>query len=67
MNKNSEKANKYNKKNTKIYLVRLNKQTNKQLIEHMEKQPNKQGYIKSLIGQDMMNKLRSDHDLKSLN
>lgn len=67
MNKNSEKANRYKKNNTKQYNVVLNLKTDKLLIEHMDKQPNKQGYIKSLIGQDMMSKLRSEHDLKSLN
>lgn len=54
MNKNSIKANKYNKSNTKQYIVRLNLRTDKALIDHMEKKPNKQGYIKSLIKDDMM-------------
>lgn len=66
MNKNSEKANRYKKNNTKQYNVVLNLRTDKALIEHMEKQPNKQGYIKSLIKDDMMLTLFEEHELKSL-
>ena len=54
MNKNTEKSNKYNKKNTKQYIVRLNKKTDSALIDHMEHQDNKQGFLKTLIREDMM-------------
>lgn len=66
MNKNSEKANRYKKNNTKQYNVVLNLRTDRALIDHMEKQPNKQGYIKTLIKDDMM-ELFEEHELKSLN
>lgn len=66
MNKNSEKANRYKKNNTKQYNVVLNLKTDKLLIEHMDKQPNKQGYIKRLIKDDMMMTLFEEHELKSL-
>lgn len=66
MNKNSEKANRYKKNNTKQYNVTLNLKTDKLLIAHMEKQPNKLGYLKRLIKDDMMMTLFKEHDLKSL-
>lgn len=57
MNKNSEKANRYKKNNTKQYNVSLNLRTDKALIEHMEHQVNKQGFIKQLIKDDMIKEL----------
>ena len=66
MNKNSEKANRYKKNNTKQYNVVLNLRTDRALIDHMEKQPNKQGYIKTLIKDDMMTELYEEHYLKSI-
>ena len=57
MNKNSEKSNRYKKKNTKQYNVSLNLRTDKALIDHMEHQPNKQGFIKQLIKDDMIKQL----------
>ena len=66
MNKNTEKSNRYKKNNTKQYNVVLNLRTDKALIEHMDKQTNKQGYVKSLIKSDMMQNMRTEHDLKSL-
>ena len=57
MNKNSEKANRYKKKNTKQYNVSLNLRTDKALIDHMEHQANKQGFIKQLIKDDMIKNL----------
>ncbi|HCY06476.1 MAG TPA: hypothetical protein DHS57_04185, partial [Erysipelotrichaceae bacterium] len=55
----SEKFNKtqydieFNRKNYRRVEIRLNINTEKHLIEHLEKQPNKQGYIKSLIEKDI--------------
>lgn len=66
MNKNTEKSNRYKKNNTKQYNVVLNLKTDKLLIAHMENQPNKQGYIKKLIKDDMMSSLFEEHELKSL-
>lgn len=65
MNKNSEKSNRYNKKNTIQYIVRLNKNTDTGLIEHMEHQENKQGFLKGLIKEDMMKKAWSKFNEKN--
>ncbi len=43
----------YQKDNIKQIKINLNKRTDAALIEHLEKQPNKQGYIKKLITDDM--------------
>lgn len=45
--------NKYNKANTKIYPVRLNYNTDKDIIEKLESVESKQGYIKELIRKDI--------------
>lgn len=65
MNKNSIKANKYNKRNTKQYCVRLNINTDKQIINHIESKKNKQGYIKDLIRNDMIYSERIKFNAKS--
>lgn len=44
---------KYDAENTKSFLLKLNKKTDADIIAFLEKQPNKQGYIKSLIRNDM--------------
>lgn len=36
--------------------VNVNRETEKDILEHLEAQPNKQGYIKELIKQDMRTK-----------
>ncbi len=43
----------YQKSNIKQIKINLNTKTDASLIEHLEKQPNKQGYIKKLIKDDM--------------
>lgn len=35
------------------YGIQFNKNTESELIDHLQRQPNKQGYIKGLIRQDM--------------
>ena len=40
---------KYNKDKTKTYIIRLNKVTDKDLIELLDNQDNKQGFIKGLL------------------
>lgn len=40
---------KYNRENTKTYCLRLNKKTDKDLIEFLESLASKQGFIKLLI------------------
>lgn len=44
---------KYNKEKTKTYLLRLNKETDKDIINWLEDTDNKTGYIKSLIREDI--------------
>ena len=39
----------YNKANTKTYLIRLNRKTDAEIIETLESFTNKQGFIKDLI------------------
>lgn len=44
---------KYNKANTTQITLRLNRNTEADIIEHLQAQPNKQGYLKALIRKDM--------------
>ena len=43
---------KYDKKNTKKYCIKLNLKTDSDIINILEQQKNKQGFIKSLIRKD---------------
>lgn len=45
-------SNKYNKENTLTVCLRLNKETDKDIIEILDKVDSKQGYIKELIRLD---------------
>ena len=44
---------KYDKANTKQVILKLNKKTDKDILTHLDALPNKQGYIKELIREDM--------------
>lgn len=44
---------KYDKANTKGIYLKLNKNTDADIIEHLEEAENVQGYIKNLIRKDM--------------
>jgi hypothetical protein len=44
---------KYDKKTYQRYLIRINKNTEKDLIDKLEAQKSKNGYIKSLIKKDI--------------
>lgn len=44
---------KYDAENTKSFLLKLNKKTDADIIAFLENQPNKMGYIKKLIRDDM--------------
>jgi len=44
---------KYDQNNTKQIAVKLNKKTDSDILGWIEKEPNKQGYIKQLIRQDI--------------
>lgn len=43
----------YNKANTTQMIVKFNHRTETDILEHLRKQPNKQGFIKRLIREDM--------------
>lgn len=45
----SDASTRYNKANTTTILLRLNRKTDKDIIDHLNKQENKNGYIKGLI------------------
>lgn len=44
---------KYDRENTKSYLLKLNKKTDADIIEFLEQQPNKLAYLKNLIRDDL--------------
>lgn len=46
-------SNNYNKAHTKQFSFRLNKTTDADIIEHLDGIANKQGYVKSLIRDDI--------------
>lgn len=49
-----KKANaKYDAQNTKQVMLKLNKVTDADILEHLDSIDNRQGYIKRLIRQDM--------------
>jgi len=43
----------YNRANMKDVVVHINKKTESDILEHLEMVPNKNGYIKSLIREDI--------------
>lgn len=43
----------YDKKNTKTYSVKVVKTTEKDIFDKLESEPNKAGYIKQLIRKDI--------------
>lgn len=43
----------YDRKNTKLIGMKLNKNTDADILGHLEKQQNIQGYLKQLIREDM--------------
>lgn len=53
MNNRSKASAKYNKNNTIQVLLRLNKNTDANIIETLNKVESKQGYIKDLIRYDI--------------
>lgn len=48
---------KYDQNNTKMISVKLNKNTDEDILEHMEHIQNKQRYIKTLIRGDILRRL----------
>ena len=53
MSKHSERSNSYNKVNTVQVPIRLNKNTDQDILKKLESVESKQGYIKRLIREDM--------------
>ena len=53
MNNQSKNSIKYDRENTKRVFIKLNKNTDKDILDHLDSIPNKQGYIKELIRKDM--------------
>ncbi len=53
MNKQSQASIKYDKDNTQRIFIKLNKNTDVDILEHLSMQCNKQGYIKELIRSDI--------------
>ena len=53
MNNQSRNSIKYDRENTKRVFIKLNKNTDKDILDYLDSIPNKQGYIKSLIRKDM--------------
>jgi len=57
MGKTSNEAKaRWDKKNTSRVMLKLNNNTDKDILEELSETPNKQGYIKSLIRQDIASK-----------
>lgn len=46
---------KYDRENTKSYLLKLNRKTDADIIAFLEQQPNKLAYLKKLIRENMKN------------
>ena len=53
MSNQSNNSIKYDKENTKRVFIKLNKNTDKDILDYLESVQNKQGYIKDLIRKDM--------------
>lgn len=53
MNNQSKRSIKYDKENTKRVYIKLNKNTDSDILSYLDSKPNKQGYIKELIRKEM--------------
>lgn len=53
MNNQSKNSIKYDRENTKRVYIKLNKNTDSDILYYLDSKPNKQGYIKELIRKDM--------------
>ena len=49
----SQNSIKYDRENTKRVYIKLNKNTDKDILDYLDSKSNKQGYIKKLIRKDM--------------
>lgn len=65
-NKASQRAIEHDKLHAKRIYIKLNKENDKDILDHLENVPNKQGYIKRLIRkdmEDMKEKMNKKYDL----
>lgn len=53
---------KYDSTHTQRVYIKLNLQTDADILDHLDKQPSKQGYIKALIRADMARASNTDKD-----
>ena len=53
MNNQSRNSIKYDRENTKRVYIKLNKNTDSDILAYLDSKQNKQGYIKELIRKDM--------------
>lgn len=53
MNKRDEATQRYQDKNMRKILLKINRKTEPEILEQIEKQENMQGYIKRLILEDI--------------
>ncbi len=53
MSNQSKNSIKYDKENTKRVYIKLNKNTDSDILSYLDSKKNKQGYIKELIRKDM--------------
>lgn len=53
MNAKSRASNRYNKENTRTFLIRFNKRTDADIINKLLETRNKTAYIRTLISKDM--------------
>ena len=56
LNEDNMNSIEYEKKYLRQYTLKLNKKTQKQLIEHLDNQKNKRQYLCNLIEKDLQNK-----------
>lgn len=53
MNKSSERQARYDKDHTRRIYIKLNLETDSDILDKLDSVPNKQGYIKELIRKDL--------------
>ena len=62
---------KYDASNTRQFHLKLNKNTDAEIIQHLDRQQNIQGYLKELINADLKsakeNEARAEAELKKMN
>lgn len=62
MNNRSESQAKYDAENTKRFSLKLNLNTDKDILDKLSSVPSMQGYIKKLIRKDIKEKILTEED-----